>query len=51
MLEVELTRKLLASDLMVAEDDEFLRSFVLTDEAVERYRKAIGEEEDGAAPR
>ncbi len=39
-LEVEVARRLLDSELLVQEDEEFVNNFILTEEAVEMARKS-----------
>ena len=40
-LEIEVAQKLLGSDLLVQEDQDFVSNFILTDEALESHRRKM----------
>ena len=40
-LEIEVAQKLLSSELLVQEDEDFVSNFILTDEALESHRKLL----------
>ena len=43
VLQVEVARQLLESELLVQEDEDFVNNFLLTDEALEHYRQYTSE--------
>lgn len=43
-LEIEIAQKLLNSELLVQEDEDFVSNFILTDEALESHRKRLASE-------
>lgn len=48
-LEIEVAQKLLRSELLVQEDEDFISNFILTDEALESHRKRLTEETGGCS--
>ena len=47
-VEVEIAQKLMASELLVQEDEDFISNFILTDEALEQHQKRLKAIEDGS---
>ena len=47
-VEIEIAQKLLSSELLVQEDEDFISNFILTDEALEQHRQRLKALEDGS---
>lgn len=47
-VEIEIAQKLLSSELLVQEDEDFISNFILTDEALEQHRERLRAIEDGS---
>ena len=47
-VEIEIAQKLLSSELLVQEDEDFISNFILTDEALEQHRERLKAIEDGS---
>ena len=47
-VEIEIAQKLLSSELLVQEDEDFISNFILTDEALDQHQKRLKAIADGS---